>query len=93
MPSLTYVQTAATTAKQLFGYAKSRTAWTIYNQDSTNEIYWANQYLGSYRSGFRIPPNTAFTLKIPEDDPAKEVWIISLTGTPALWIYEGFAEK
>lgn len=73
----------------LFGYAKDRTSWTIYNMDAANPIYWNNTVMSSVGSGFRIPANTSFTLKIPEDDPRQEVHVYA-ANVCVLSLYEGF---
>ena len=90
MPSLTYKREVTTTVVQLFGYSKGRTAWTIYNTDTTNSIYWGSQRGGS-SSMFEIPKQTAFTAKIPEDDPSQEIWVLG-DATIDIYVYEGFAE-
>jgi len=93
MPSLTRRLQGTTTPTRLFGIAKDRTSWTIYNTNTSVGLWWSTSRLPSYtgtpQSGFFIPPNTAFTLKVPEDDPSQEVWIVC-AGSILLYIYEGF---
>jgi len=92
MPSNTYVKPlTATTVTQVFGYAKNRTSWTIYNTHASGNVYWGNTRVASSSSGFKVPANTAFTLKLPEDDPTKEVWVYP-EASLNLFVYEGFAE-
>ena len=91
MPSNTYIFNASTTARILFGASRNRTAWTIYNIDSSINVYWGNNR-GNIYSMFRVPAGGSWTLKIPEDDPTKEVWILAESGAPQIYVYEGFAE-
>lgn len=92
MPSLTYLRNATTTVAQVFGSAKDRTAWSIYNADTTINVYWGNNR-GNIYSMFVIPPQSVVGLKIPEDDPTQEVWIISSSGAPQVYVYEGFNKE
>lgn len=92
MPSNTYYRSSVAGADLLlFGYAKGRSAWTIYNTDGANPVYWSNTRMSGTTSGFRIPAGGQFTAKIPEDDPKKEVHIYG-TAAVDLYVYEGFRE-
>jgi len=91
MPSNTYRLTLSSgQVLQIMGDAKNRTSWTIYNTSTTQTVSWSNTRLGTGGTGgFRVPSNTAFTLKIPEDDPSKEVWVYA-SGVLTIYVYEGF---
>lgn len=91
MPSLVTRRTLSGNCEMLFGKSKLRTSWTLYNTASATSVYWNNKrFLGAVDS-FLIPPNTAFTLKIPEDDPTNEVWVLAGSAGVLLYVYEGFA--
>ncbi len=93
MPSLTYLRTYSSgVTAQIFGYAKDRTAWTIYNTSTAEECLWSNNYMHGQTSGFKIPSASNVGLKVPEDDPRKEVFIRGVGGG-TLYIYEGFADN
>lgn len=92
MPSQTYQRSSvANTDILLFGYGEGRTSWTIYNIDGANPVYWSNTRMSGTSSGFRIPAGGSFTLKIPEDDPRKEVHIYA-SNVVVMYVYEGFGE-
>jgi len=89
MPSNTYRKAiTSATAYMLFGNSKDRTSWMIYNA-TTGSIFWSNTRMSQAYIGMSIPSNTAFSVNIPEDDPSKEVWIISVNSGD-IYIYEGF---
>jgi hypothetical protein len=89
MTSLTYARTGtAGESIQVFGAAKGRTAWTIYNPSAT-AIYWSNSRSSGTTDGFIIPAGGSWGLEIPQDDPTLEVWIYDGTGVQ-FYVYEGF---
>jgi len=92
MPSNTYYRQMTSTPTLIFGSAKDRTSWTVYNASGSVSLFWSNTRFtgGIVRSAFKVPANTAFTLKIPEDDPTKELWLASSGGAIDVYIYEGF---
>jgi len=80
-----------TNAVQLFGNSGDRTSWVIYNSSTLRVAYWANQRLSGTSDGFILPSGGSFGVKIPEDDPTKEVWIRTSLGSASIYVYEGFA--
>ena len=78
------------TEEQLFGQSDRRTAWTLYNNHATATLYWTNKRGTAVANGFPILPGGAVSLKIPEDDPTEEVWIISDTADTDTRYYEGY---
>jgi len=78
-----------TTPILVFGSAQSRTSWTIYNASGV-AIYWKNTYPSGTEDGFRIPASGSFTLKIPEDNPTQQVWLVAGAGATPIYLYEGY---
>jgi len=81
------------TPLQGMGAASNRSSWVIYN-NSANTIYWAYSRDGcSAASGFPILSGGFFGLKIPEDDPTLEVWIVAAGAGSDIAIYQGFRRQ
>jgi len=78
-----------TTPIQVMGSARSRTSWSIYNASGVS-IYWNTNIPSGTTDGFIIPNGGSFTLKIPEDDPSQEVWIVAAAAATPIYIYEGY---
>jgi len=72
----------------------TRTSAIIINAHNTAIIYFHNTASkANATDGCPIYPRSAFTLKIPEDDPVHEIWAISDTVNTPIVVYEGFGKK
>jgi len=79
-----------TTPIKAIGYAANRTSLVIYN-NSANIVYWANSRdMCQEGSGFPIKSGVSFSLKIPEDDPRPEIWLVANVAASDTAIYEGY---
>lgn len=68
----------------------TRTSLVIQNLDALAIVYVRFLKGVAATNGIRITPGGSMSLKIPEDDPTKELWAIADTATTPVIVYEGY---
>lgn len=81
------------TEKRVLGFSEGRTSLVVYNNHATATLYWSDVKGVSVDNGFPILAGGSISLKIPEDDPTLEAWLISDTASTNYRIYAGYGKK
>lgn len=79
-----------TTEAKVASIQEDRTSLIILNNHGTATIYYRDTKGVAIANGLPIAPNGNLVLKIPEDDPRKEAWVVSDTLATDVRVYEGF---
>lgn len=70
--------------------SRDRTSIVVLNLDPAAIVYVRFRKGVVAVNGIPIYPTGNMSLKIPEDDPTKEIWAIADTATTPVVVYEGF---
>jgi hypothetical protein len=79
-----------TTQSKILDRQPLRTSLAITNNHASAIVYFRFGEGVDAVNGWPIRSYGSVTLKIPEDDPTKEVWAISDTATTPIVVYEGY---
>ncbi|GAH59765.1 unnamed protein product [marine sediment metagenome] len=71
----------------------TRTSIVVVVNNATATLYTRFSKGVAVANGFPIYSYGFMSLKIPEDDPTKEIWAISDTATTQVRVYEGYGKK
>lgn len=82
--------TVGTTEVKIASRQPARTSIVVINHHGTATVYIRFSKGVSVTNGLPIYSYGNISLKIPEDDPTREIWAISDTATTPVKVYEGY---
>jgi len=78
---------------KIAGVSKTRTSLVVVVNHATATVYFRFSKGVAIANGMPIYSYGFMGLKIPEDDPTQEVWVISDTVGTQVRVYEGFGKR